>query len=252
MSLGLDGLTSLSKTSDHLGNLANALKDLGGGATLLHELTQNADDARAKTVRFAATEAELTVWNSGEFTSCYDQRQAVCPWRDERGRSCDLHSFRTFAGRNKSADSSTTGAFGVGFTSVYQVTDHPELVASRSHLILDEAAEPSERIRICDDSCSRDHSTAGTTLYLPWARANSLLRQELSVDALTEDSIATIIEALHDSAADAAIFLAHVSSIEVTESGPSNYRHPEARGRPDQPRGERRGRRLAAPGGPRG
>ena len=38
MPLGLDGLTSLSKTSDHLGNLANALKDLGGGATLLHEL----------------------------------------------------------------------------------------------------------------------------------------------------------------------------------------------------------------------
>ena len=219
MPLGLDGLTSLSKTSDHLGNLANALKDLSGGATLLHELTQNADDAQAKTVRFAATEAELTVWNSGDFTSCYDQRQAVCPWRDERGRSCDLHSFRIFAGRHKSADSWTTGAFGVGFTSVYQITDHPELVASRSHLILDEAAEPSERIQICDDSCSRDHSTAGTTFYLPWARPNSLLRQQLGVDALTEDSIATIIEALHDSAADAAIFLAHVSRIEVTDQG---------------------------------
>ena len=182
-------------------------------------LTQNADDAEAKTVRFAATEAELTVWNSGDFTSCDDPRQVVCPWRDERGRSCDLHSFRIFAGRHKSADSSTTGAFGVGFTSVYQVTDHPELVASGGHLILDEAAEPSKRIQICDDSCSRDHSTAGTTLYLPWARENSLLRQQLSVDVLTEDSIATIIEALHDSAADAAIFLAHVSRIEVTDQG---------------------------------
>ncbi len=39
--------TTLSRASDHLGNLANILKDLGGGGTLLHELTQNANDADA-------------------------------------------------------------------------------------------------------------------------------------------------------------------------------------------------------------
>ena len=40
--------TTLSRASDHLGNLANVLKDLGGGGTLLHELTQNANDAAAE------------------------------------------------------------------------------------------------------------------------------------------------------------------------------------------------------------
>src|SRR3954453_22881966 len=47
MTSEIDSLTSLSRSSDHLGNLANVLKDLGGGATLLHELTQNANDAKA-------------------------------------------------------------------------------------------------------------------------------------------------------------------------------------------------------------
>jgi hypothetical protein len=219
VTLGLDGLTSLSKVSDHLGNLANVLKDLSGGAALLHELLQNADDAKADTVRFAATEAELTVCNSGDFTSCGYPRAEVCPWRDDRGRSCDLHSFRIFAGRHKSSDSATTGAFGVGFTSVYQVTDHPELVVGGSHLVLDEAAKTSKRIRICDGSCSRDHATRGTTFYLPWARENSLLRQQLSVDVLTDDAIASIVEQLHDNATDAAIFFGHVSNMEITGQG---------------------------------
>lgn len=223
MTHGLHGLTTLSKTSNHLGNLANVLKDLGGGGTLLHELAQNADDAKAKTIRFVATDAELTVWNSGEFTDCGAQREddVVCPWHEAGGRSCDLHSFREFAGRHKSADSSTTGAFGVGFTSVYQITDHPELVASGWHITLDEAAPERDRITVCSGGCSRDHSTVGTTFYLPWARDDSRLRQALSVDSLTEDGIGSIVEALHGSAADSAIFLAHVSNLEVAGQGRS-------------------------------
>ena len=216
--LGLDGLNSLSKTSDHLGNLANVLKDLSGGAALLHELVQNADDAQAETIRLTATESELTIWNSGDFTSCKDQRQEICPWSGDGKRSCDLHSFRVFAGRHKSADGSTTGAFGVGFTSVYQVTDHPELVTGGSHLILNEAAaKPNDRIQICKGACQRDHMTPGTTFYLLWARKNSVLRKWLGVDVLTAAGIAILVDELHNSAADAVVFLAHVSRIEVTD-----------------------------------
>src|SRR3712207_8220074 len=91
----LDSLTSLSRSSDHLGNLANVLKDLGGGATLLHELTQNANDAQAGRIRFTASTDELTVWNSALFSDCGRQDLRQCPLKIKNGqRSCDLHSFR--------------------------------------------------------------------------------------------------------------------------------------------------------------
>ena len=92
---------TLSRAADHLGTLANILKDLGGGATLLNELTQNADDSRAAHLKFTATARELVVHNTAVFSDCGDQRAPVCPWKVAGLRACDLHSFRKVAGREK-------------------------------------------------------------------------------------------------------------------------------------------------------
>ncbi|WP_406032224.1 DUF3883 domain-containing protein [Nocardioides sp. NBC_00163] len=216
---GLDDLSTLSRSSDHLGVLANALKDLGGGATLLNELVQNADDAGATSIRFTASRTELVVWNSGEFTDCGDQTSSDCPWTSDVRKACDLHSFRRVGGRHKESSSATTGAFGVGFTAVYQVTDHPELVASGHHLILDESASEDERIQICPGRCGRDHLSAGTTFHLPWATTDSALRSGLNVDVLEGATLDRLISALHDSSQSAAMFLAHVLEIRVDGGG---------------------------------
>lgn len=223
--LGLEGLDRLSKTSDHVGNLANVLKDLGGPTTILHELTQNADDASSATrVRFTVTGDELVAWNDGQFTSCGDQRSSLCSWKVERGRSCDLHSFRTFAGRHKAQDTTTTGAFGVGFTSVYQIADHPELVTSGEHLVLDESADEGDRIRVCT-GCARDHDTVGTSFFLPFARLETELRTALGVQVVTDEIIDALEDALTDQSAEALIFLARVEQIDVeTRTRSSNFR----------------------------
>ena len=214
---GADGLTTLSRASDHLGNLANILKDLGGGGTLLHELTQNANDAGADEIRFAASDAELMVWNSAVFSDCGRQDLRQCPWKVNDGRrSCDLHSFRQVAGRHKAEDDATTGAFGVGFTAVYQVTDHPELLTGQRHLVLDEARAEDERIQICSGECGRDHSAAGTTFYLPWARQQTALRREFGASALDNAAIAELTGQMHEAAGSALIFLEHVKRLEVT------------------------------------
>lgn len=77
MSIGrsdLRGRTHLAKRTDHLSNLANVLKDLAGLSTILHELTQNADDAGdAETIRFTIDENDLIVWNDGTFSDCEAQ-----------------------------------------------------------------------------------------------------------------------------------------------------------------------------------
>jgi hypothetical protein len=207
----------LSRSADHLGSLANVLKDLGGDETILHELTQNADDADGTTtIRFSITADELTIWNDGVFTNCGQQADKQCPWRQDGGRSCDLHSFRLFSGRHKSGDASTTGAFGVGFTCVYNLTDHPELVTAGTHLVLDEAASEDRRIQVCHDmNCPRDHDAAGTTFILPWAREESLLREQLAVETVDDDRIARLDTAFRKDAAATLLFLKRISKIEV-------------------------------------
>ncbi len=214
----LGELLHLSRSADHLGALANVLKDLGGDETILHELTQNADDADGATkIRFSIGADALTVWNDGVFSNCDHQKQKQCPWRSERGRSCDLHSFRLFSGRHKSGDASTTGAFGVGFTCVYHLTDHPELVTAGSHLLLDEEATEDHRIQVCRvETCPRDHQALGTTFILPWARHASSLREQLEVEAIDSARIARLCATFIREASATLLFLQRVSTIEVT------------------------------------
>lgn len=209
--------TTLSRASDHLGNLANILKDLGGGASLLHELTQNANDADADRITFVASHEELTVWNSADFTDCgYQEELKRCPWKVDQGRrSCDVHSFREVAGRHKADDARTTGAFGVGFTAVYQVTDHPEVLTAGRHLILDESLEEDKRIVLCPGVCRRDHAAAGTTFFLPWARQHTPLRRDLSAPALTDADVARLIDELHEAAGAALMFLDRTQTLSI-------------------------------------
>ena len=202
---------ALSKSSDYLDALATTLRDLGGPATIPHELTQNADDAEDATIiRFTVSPEALTVWNDGTFTDCgeYGTR---CP----RPKSCDLHAFRRFAGRTKASDVTKTGAFGVGFTSVYQITDAPELLYGDEHWILDEMAPENDRIQPCDGQCRRTHGTAGTTFVLPWARTASPLRHALAVPPVTDKAIEQLEEALLGDSRAALLFLQHVRAVEV-------------------------------------
>ena len=202
---------ALSKSSDYLDALATTLRDLGGPTTIPHELAQNADDAEDATViRFTVSDEALTVWNDGTFTDCREDG-ARCPWP----RSCDLHAFRRFAGRTKASDVTKTGAFGVGFTSVYQVTDAPELLYGDEHWILNEMAPEEERLQPCDGQCGRTHGAAGTMFVLPWARTASPLRDALAVPPVTGKAIAQLEEALLGDSRAALLFLQRVKAVEV-------------------------------------
>lgn len=207
----------LSKSSDYLDTLATTLRDLSGPTTIPHELTQNADDAgNASSISFTVTDDALTVWNDGTFTDCNEDGDTC-----SLARRCDLHAFRRFAGRTKTGEPTTTGAFGVGFTSVYQVTDAPELLYDNEHWILDEAAPEGERLRTCEETCQRAHGRPGTTFVLPWARVATPLRAKLEVPPVTDATIAELEAALVVDARATVLFLQHVSKIEVkTSRGP--------------------------------
>ena len=155
------------------------------------------------------------------FTDCGHQEDLKrCPWKvDEGRRSCDLHSFRQVAGRHKADDARTTGAFGVGFTAVYQVADHPEVLTAGRHLILDESRDENERIVLCPGGCTRDHTSIGTTFYLPWARQHTPLRRDLSAPPLSGADIARLVEELHEAAGTALMFLDRTQLLSIESSG---------------------------------
>jgi hypothetical protein len=91
----------------------------------------------------------LWVEDDGGFTDCGRQDLGVysCPFIEESdGDPCDFHSFRLFSSANKRRRENTTGAMGIGFTSVYQVTDRPELLSGRLHWVIDETQPQDDRI----------------------------------------------------------------------------------------------------------
>jgi len=158
---------SLSRGWDHLGNIERTLGDLQGSLTAIYELVQNADDAPGATrMRFVVTDDAIEVWNHGIFERCSDVTSAKCEWLAPPKHRCDLHSFREMASGDKRNRPGTTGAFGVGFTAVYQFTDRPELFSNGEHWIVDEmaaeqdkshrlspVADPDARVRHAPQGC---------------------------------------------------------------------------------------------------
>ncbi|MDQ3672729.1 MAG: DUF3883 domain-containing protein [Actinomycetota bacterium] len=212
----------LSAGYELLGKLGNDLRDLTGFDTLIYELIQNADDARDATrMRFDVTKSALTVWNDGTFTDCGEQEARECPGVEldgVRGR-CDLHSFRLISGHAKRGKAGTTGAFGIGFTSVFQVTDYPELMCGGRHWILRYDEPENENVEVCE-GCDRDHHAPGTTFVLPWARdPMSRIRKGLRFEPVGRAVEQRFGKVAAQCLPDAMIFLRRVHAIELCREG---------------------------------
>lgn len=205
----------IGRSIAHLGFIAEKLGDLHGPSTVVNELLQNADDAHATQVRFTVSDASLTVWNDGTFARCADPLAAVedCSWLGEKGNRCDFHSFRLVAGRDKQLRDETTGAFGIGFTSVYQLTDHPVLTSNGERWTMDESAPEQERILV--GVFPTGH--VGTTFELPWARASTDLRRQLQQEPLDDAYISGFGRVLREAVPAALVFLKNVDQVIVED-----------------------------------
>lgn len=205
---------SLSRGWDHLGNIERTLGDLQGARTAIHELIQNADDAPGATSMGFRVEADrLEVWNDGVFDRCGDVTSQECEWLGSRGHRCDFHSFRKMASGDKRNRPGTTGAFGVGFTAVYQLTDRPELLSNGEHWIVDEMAPESERIQRATNPTVDE----GTTFRLPWALERSAFREAVRQEPTTGAFITNFLDELVAAVPGAMPFLKKLHSIEVVD-----------------------------------
>lgn len=217
----------LSQDSDYLDILRTKLGDLQGADTLIHELTQNAHDAYqdaerttpASTIVFDICDDGLLVTNDGVFSSCGQVSAPECLWveSDTEHERCDFHRFRKVAAGDKAKAENVFGAFGVGFISVYQVTDQPELWSSGLHWTLNPAAKTAERILSESDPEHRP----GTTFWLPWAPStgSDLGRILRRAPVEPEDHIHALVDLGANVAERAIMFLRSIESVEIRRNG---------------------------------
>lgn len=207
----------LSQGVDYLGFLNGELRGLQGFTTLAHELIQNADDAKASWVSFDVGDEALVIENDAVFSDCSRDEDRVCQWlRDPaKGHSCDLHRFRNIAGGDKRRQGDTIGAFGIGFISVYQVTDSPEMLCGRRHWIIRPEKAEGERIwqKVIDE-------LPRTRFRLPWATdPESEVRKALEVQPFTPEMMPRMVDELSHTLTRAITFLRHVNEIRLLREG---------------------------------
>ena len=200
--------TYLSQGVSYLGFLAQQLGDLRGKATLAHELIQNADDAKddygnlsATIISFDVTDDALIVSNDAVF------------------READFDRMRELASGSKRRESGdrTTGAFGVGFISVYQITDRPEIhSAGRRWIFRPENNEGQKIKQTMDPSVTKDK---GTLFRLPWAFQESKVRQELRSPIVDEAYVDSFVGELSEALPKAILFLKKLESIDLLRNG---------------------------------
>ncbi len=203
---------TLTRGWDYIQQIANTLQDLEGAGSLAHELIQNADDAGATRLAFRFTDVALEVEDDAGFKVCDDWRAAECGFEVDGHRPCDLHAFNRLGGGTKAADPDSTGAFGVGFLAVYQVTDRPEVLTSSLHFRIDEEERTT---RVCSGDCDRAHVRKGTIIVLPWANRQSALRRKLKSEPVTANRRRQLIREFIEAIPTSMVFLRHIREVAV-------------------------------------
>ncbi|MCA9958264.1 MAG: DUF3684 domain-containing protein, partial [Anaerolineales bacterium] len=196
-----DEFTYKSQDIHYLGFLEAQLRDMQGIDLLAYELIQNADDApavngRIASITFDVTDDALLVSNDGVF------------------RPEDFARLQTVASGGKREERGVTGAFGLGFLAVYQITDRPEIFSSGRHWTIYPDAPAEQRI------VERQATTEGTTLRLPWAfDPHSAVRRALRLSAVQAEQLDDFAAQLGAAVGLAALFLRQLHSLEVRRNG---------------------------------
>lgn len=194
----------LSQGVDFLGFLAQQVGDLRGITTLAHELIQNADDAKNEAGELSATRI------------IFDFRDDTLVVRNDAVfRKIDFERMRQVADGSKRSEAGdrTTGAFGVGFISLYQITDRPEIHSAGRRWILRPDKPEDQRIE------ELGSSTSGTVFKLPWAFKESQVREKLKVPTVNRDSIDSFVNEVKNALPRAILFLKKLDTIELRRSG---------------------------------
>ena len=220
--------------------LKNILKNYKDGLTIIKELLQNADDAGAS-----------------EMNVCYDTRHheqkheslffpgmadchgpALVVHNNARFTKEDFQNITKLAGATKEGKVLKIGKFGVGFCSVYHITDIPSFVSDDLLYVFDPTlthlkdeirnpALPGKKVRFTSSLISQSKQLApyvdlfgfdpqcrymGTTFRFPFRKTAS----ELSGKIYRDNDVTELMEQVQNSSSKLLIFLQNIKSITIS------------------------------------
>eukprot|EP00257_Ricinus_communis_P020409 XP_015579634.1 sacsin isoform X1 [Ricinus communis] len=221
------------------------------GTTVLKELIQNADDAGATKVRLCL-DRRLHRSDSIISTSLSQwQGPALLAYNDAVFTEEDFVSISRIGGSAKHGQAWKTGRFGVGFNSVYHLTDLPSFVSGKYIVLFDpqgvhlpnvSTSNPGKRIDFVSSSainfyddqfspyiafgCDMKSSFNGTLFRFPLRNANQAATSKLSRQAYLEDDVLSMFGQLFEEGIFSLLFLKSVLAVEmyVWEIGESEPR----------------------------
>ncbi|MBO6538004.1 MAG: DUF3883 domain-containing protein [Rhizobiaceae bacterium] len=206
---------TLNYLADLCGNIEQALKALQGYGVMALELIQNADDAHATTLTIDARKDTLVVRNDATFTTC-GLAAPKCPWEQSadpngRRRPCNFHAISMMGGRSKVFAPDQIGRFGIGFVSVYQITDTPIIRSAGTQLLLNPYTGEATTQLIEDFE--------GTEFELPWASTPSDIRDALNASVTPPDVASLVVEEVSQVVRTSLLFLRHLERVEILQDG---------------------------------
>ena len=133
-------ITNMGQREDFIDRLNDILKQYPDGFAIPKEMLQNADDAKATCVKFIYDERDFSqkstryLFDSG-MVEC--QGPAILVYNDAKFTDTDFLNITKTNAHTKENDTAKIGKFGLGFCSVYNLTDVPSIVSGNSILVLD-------------------------------------------------------------------------------------------------------------------
>ena len=221
--------------------LRNILKDYKDGLTIIKELLQNADDAEATEVNICHDARN----HSASPATLLFPGMACChgPGLVFHNNAVftqdDFRNITKLAGATKVGKALKIGKFGVGFCSVYHMTDVPSFVSNQYLYIFDPTltclkndiknpAQPGKRVTHCTKvvvnskqldpyqnlfGFTKGEPYQGTLFRFPFRTGPS----ELSDTIYTPHTVKQIFEAIQNKSPQLLLFLQNVKSIKVHE-----------------------------------
>ena len=221
--------------------LKNILKDYKDGLTIIKELLQNADDAGAKEMSICYDARQHTVRREALFfpgmADCHGP--ALLVHNDAKFTQEDFRNITKLAGATKEGKPLKIGKFGVGFCSVYHITDVPSFISDNHLYIFDPTlsylkdeiknpAKPGKRVTFTSNLIFKSQQLApykdvfgfdaqssyeGTIFRFPFRHSAS----ELSGKIYTINDIEQLIKEIQFSSSKLLLFLQSVTSLTVSQ-----------------------------------